>query len=126
MTTPKVSPLGEDPDVDWSWLVGNNHDEVISPGKQPVLLLLIGLVGGFGFIRTSTRMIRARVRWWPGNVSAGGIHLHHEFVGMLIMLSTGTIAFGVGTDHPWRDILAFLFGVGAGLVLDEFALLLRL
>ena len=112
--------------MDWSWVVGSYHDEIVASGKQPLLLLLLGLVGGFGFIRTSTRMIRAQVTWWPGNVSAGGIHLHHELFGVLLMLGAGAISFTVTTVHPWRDIFGLLFGIGAGLVLDEFALLLRL
>jgi hypothetical protein len=45
---------------------------------------------------------------------------------VVLMIVAGTISFGVATVHPWLDILAFLFGIGAGLVLDEFALLLRL
>jgi hypothetical protein len=112
--------------VSWSWLGASYHDQIVAPGKQPVFLLLVGLLAGFGFIRTSTRLIRAQVRWWPGNVSAGGVHLHHEFFGMLIMLITGTLGFAVRTPSDWWDLLAFGFGVGAGLVLDEFALLLHL
>ncbi len=116
----------QDPHVDWHWLFGSYHDEIVRSGKQPLLLLLIGLIGGFVFIRTSTRMIRAQVKWWPGNVSAGGIHLHHEVFGVLIMLISGAATFAISSVHPWRDILAVAFGIGAGLVLDEFALLLRL
>lgn len=112
--------------MDWHWLVGSYHEQIVKSGKQPLLLLLIGLIGGFLFIRTSTRMIRAQVKWWPGNVSAGGIHLHHEVFGVLLMLVSGAAAFAINTVHPWRDILAVVFGIGAGLVLDEFALLLRL
>ena len=112
--------------MDWSWFFGSYHDEIVAPGKQPILLLLIGLLLGFGIIRTSTRMIRAQVRWWPGNVSAGGVHLHHELFGIVIMLVTGIVSFGISRTHPWLPILAFGFGFGAGLVLDEFALLLRL
>jgi hypothetical protein len=118
--------LVEDSAVNWDWVFGRYHDEIVSSGKQPLLLLLIGLIGGFVFIRTSTRMIRAQVKWWPGNVSAGGVHLHHELFGVLLMLGTGAATFAINTVHPWRDILAAAFGVGAGLVLDEFALLLRL
>jgi hypothetical protein len=112
--------------VSWSWLGASYHDQIVAPGKQPVFLLLLGLLAGFGFIRTSTRLIRAQVRWWPGNVSAGGVHLHHEFFGVLIMLIAGTLGFAVRSPGGWRDLLAFCFGVGAGLVLDEFALLLHL
>jgi hypothetical protein len=110
----------------WSWLTHSYRDQIVAPGKQPIFMLLVGLVGSFVFIRTSTRLIRARVRWWPGNVSAGGVHLHHELLGMLIMLTAGTVGFALGSVTPWRELLALLFGVGAGLVLDEFALLLRL
>jgi hypothetical protein len=112
--------------MQWSWLFLGYHEQIVAPGKQPILFLLAGLVLSFGFIRTSTRLIRARVRWWPGNVSAGGIHLHHELFGVVIMLAAGTLSFAVSTVRPWREALALLFGVGAGLVLDEFALLLRL
>ncbi|GGM08825.1 hypothetical protein ACFFX1_01680 [Dactylosporangium sucinum] len=101
------------------------NEQIVAAGKQPLLLLLAGLVGGFAAIRTSTRMIRAQVRWWPGNLTAGGVHLHHEFFGVLIMLVTGTLSF-TAVPSPWRDVLALCFGIGAGLVLDEYALLLHL
>ncbi|WP_241832375.1 hypothetical protein [Pseudofrankia sp. EUN1h] len=52
--------------------------------------------------------------------------MHHEFFGVLMMLAAGTIGFAPSAVHPWRDILALVFGIGAGLVLDEFALLLHL
>ncbi|OHV34775.1 hypothetical protein [Pseudofrankia saprophytica] len=112
--------------MEWSWLTGSYHEQFIRTGRQPLLLLLVGLVGGFLFIRTSARLIRANVRWWPGNISAGGVHVHHEFFGVLMMLAAGTIGFAPSAVHPWRDILALVFGIGAGLVLDEFALLLHL
>ena len=94
--------------------------------QQPVALVLLGLVLGFVVIRTSTRLIRANVRWWPGNVTVGRVHVHHEFVGVLLMLVTGTLAFVVPDASSWYRVLAFSFGAGAGLVLDEFALLLHL
>ncbi|WP_308195794.1 hypothetical protein KZZ52_12060 [Dactylosporangium sp. AC04546] len=99
------------------------NEQIIAAGKQPLLLLLAGLVGGFAAIRTSTRLIRAQVKWWPGNLTAGGVHLHHEFFGVLLMLVTGVLSFA---GFPFRDALALGFGVGAGLVLDEYALLLHL
>lgn len=110
----------------FSWIADRYQDQIVDPGKQPIFLLLVGLVGSFVFIRVSTRMIRAKVRWWPGNVSAGGTHLHHELFGVVVMLAAGVLGFAVRTVTPWRELLALLFGIGAGLVLDEFALLLHL
>jgi hypothetical protein len=53
------------------------HDWVVETGKQPELFVLVAFLLTFGFIRTSTHMIRAQVSWWPGNVSVGGTHVHH-------------------------------------------------
>lgn len=112
--------------MDWSWALGSYHEQIVAPGKQPILFLLAGMVGGFSAIRTSARLIRAQVRWWPGNVSVGGVHVHHEFFGVLAMMVAGTLGFALRTEAPWRELLALVFGIGAGLVLDEFALLLHL
>jgi hypothetical protein len=80
----------------------------------------------FGFIRFSTRMIRAEVSWWPGNVAPGGLHIHHLVFGIALILLSGFLNFAIQPDSPWFEILAGLFGVGAGLTLDEFALWLYL
>jgi hypothetical protein len=90
------------------------------------LILLLCMLLSFGFIRFSTRMIRAEVSWWPGNVTPGGLHIHHLVFGIVLMLFSGFLAFAVQPDSPWFEIDAGLFGVGAGLTLDEFALWLYL
>src|SRR6202000_568913 len=41
---------------------------LVDHGRQGVFLVLVGFVGSFAFIRFSTRMIRAEVSWWPGNI----------------------------------------------------------
>jgi len=115
-----------DHQVDWSWLSGHYHDEIVRTHKQPLLLLLIGLIVAFGFIRTSTRMIRAQVKWWPGNVSVGGTHVHHLVWGILLLLSMGYLGISTDLDSPWFELVAILFGIGMGLTLDEFALWLNL
>jgi hypothetical protein len=86
------------------------------------LILLACMLLSFGFIRFSTRMIRAEVSWWPGNVSPGGLHIHHLVFGIVLILLSGFLAFAVQPASPWFEILAGAFGVGAGLTLDEFAL----
>ena len=90
------------------------------------LILLVTMLLSFGFIRFSTRMIRAEVSWWPGNVSPGGLHIHHLVFGIVFMMIAGFGAFVIQPDSPWFEILAGVFGVGMGLTLDEFALWLYL
>src|SRR5262245_8043160 len=80
----------------------------------------------FGFIRFSNRMIRAQVKWWPGNVTPGGLHIHHLVFGIVLMMLSGFLNFVLQPGSPWFEILAGVFGVGVGLTLDEFALWLYL
>jgi hypothetical protein len=67
-----------------------------------------------------------RVPWWPGSVvSESGVHLHHLVFGIVLMLAAGALAFSNAGD-PWWEIYALLFGIGAGLTIDEFALWVHL
>jgi hypothetical protein len=102
------------------------RDWILETGKQPELFLLLSFLLTFGFIRTSAHLIRAQVKWWPGNVSVGGTHVHHLVWGILLLLSMGYVAIAIDPGSPGREILAVLFGIGAGLTLDEFALWLNL
>ena len=90
------------------------------------LILLGAMLLSFGFIRFSTRMIRAEVSWWPGNVTPGGLHIHHLVFGIVAMMVAGFAEFAIQPESPWLEILAALFGIGVGLTLDEFALWLYL
>ena len=54
----------------------------------------------FGFIRFSTRMIRAEVSWWPGNVTPGGLHIHHLVFGIVLMMLAGFLAFALQPAAP--------------------------
>ena len=99
---------------------------VVETGKQPELFLLLAFLLTFAFIRTSAHLIRAQVSWWPGNVSVGGTHVHHLVWGILLLLTIGYVAIAIRPGGPGPEILAILFGIGAGLTLDEFALWLNL
>jgi hypothetical protein len=97
--------------------------------RRFLFLTLLGFVCAFGFIRLSTRLMRSpRVPWWPGSiVSDGGVHMHHLFFGIVLMMAAGGLSFAAGeTDGPWYAIYAVLFGVGFGLAIDEYALWLHL
>jgi hypothetical protein len=99
------------------------NDQLVANDRQGVFLVLVGFVGSFAFIRMSTRMIRAEVSWWPGNIeSESGLHVHHLVFGIITMMVAGTLGFAAFGHSPLTEICAFFFGVGAGLTIDEFAL----
>jgi hypothetical protein len=100
---------------------------IVEPGKLALFLMLVAFIVTFLFIRFSVRMIRAGVSWWPGNVQPGGLHIHHVVFGLVFMLIAGVLAFAPAAwESPWWEIMGALFGIGAALVLDEFALILHL
>ena len=99
---------------------------LVDDGQRAALWVLIGMLVSFGFIRFSTRMIRAEVSWWPGNIETGGVHIHHLVFGIVTLMLAGFVEFAVQPDTPWLDVVAAAFGVGVGLTLDEFALWLHL
>ncbi|GAA3031832.1 hypothetical protein GCM10020229_49080 [Kitasatospora albolonga] len=94
-------------------------------GRAALAAFVAGLSVGFAGIRVSARLIRAGVRWWPGNVRLGGLHVHHVVFGVVLMAAAG-VAGLVVPDGAGRVALAAAFGAGTGLVLDEFALILHL
>ena len=96
-------------------------------GQKAGFVLLVAFLLSFLFIRTSARMIRAQVSWWPGNVeTSSGLHIHHLVWGILSLMISGFLSFALNPDEPWAELLAAWFGIGMGLTLDEFALWLRL
>lgn len=67
------------------------------------------------------------MRWWPGNVSVRGTHIHHLVWGILLLVICGYLGTVEGIrEQPAHHIIVALFGVGAGLAFDEFALWLNL
>jgi hypothetical protein len=97
-------------------------------GQRAGFVLLGAFLVSFLFIRTSARLIRSpRVSWWPGSVTTkSGMHLHHLVWGIVLMMLTGFLNFALAPGSPGVEVLAALFGVGAGLTLDEFALWIHL
>jgi hypothetical protein len=96
-------------------------------GKEIDFLILLAFTTTFAFIRTSAHLIRAQVKWWPGNVETkGGTHVHHLVWGILLLLSMGYLGLAVDLGSPWLELTAIAFGIGMGLTLDEFALWLHL
>ena len=101
--------------------------QVVHTGRLPLFCFFVAFVAGFGCIRLSVRLVRAQVRWWPGNFRAGSVHIHHMVFGVVFM-GVGGVAELAAPLHSlaWRSVPAAVFGLGTALVLDEFALILHL
>lgn len=98
---------------------------IIEPGKLPLLLALLSFVLSFLVTRVITRLIRAG-RGPFKNITPGGLHVHHVVPGVVLVIIGGFGAVGSGGHSFGAGLSAVLFGLGAGLVLDEFALILHL
>ena len=100
------------------------NDQLVAHDRQALFLVLVAFLGSFGFIRLSARLGRSpRFPWWPGSVvTDGGVHLHHLVWGICLMLAGGASGFALFDSSPGLEICACLFGIGAGLTIDEFAL----
>jgi hypothetical protein len=99
--------------------------------RERVFLASVGFYLAFALVRGITHAIRAGVGPFH-DVSAGGLHIHHLVWGILLLLGIGylwLLQIGTTGDGPSRRLsrlTAVLYGVGAALTLDEFALWLRL
>lgn len=101
------------------------QQSVVATGRLRLFCFFVAFIAAFAFIRFSVRMIRAQVKWWPGNVTPGGVHVHHAVFGLILMCVGGVGGLVVqDTRSAWAATAAGLLGVGMALILDEFALVL--
>ncbi len=97
---------------------------IYEAGREPIFVALLAFLVCFVITRGYTRM--ARVRGW-GSGSVHGVHLHHVVVGIVLALASGALIIGFEpVDNIFELLLCAVFGSGAALVLDEFALVFRL
>ena len=102
---------------------------VLDDAKRPLFVLLVGFILTFAVARVNTRITRAlgRSRLHIGSVvTPGGLHIHHSVFGIIAMVVVGILAFAFEPGSPWLEVMAFAFGAGVALTLDEFALILHL
>lgn len=92
-------------------------------GREPAFLLLTAFILTLAGTRFYTRM--ARIRGW-GSAHVGDVHVHHLVPGLILSLIAGGLALALEPGEFWLALLAIVFGAGAALVLDEFAMLLHL
>jgi hypothetical protein len=99
--------------------------EELHPGQRSALISWMAFTGTFASVRAITYSIKDG-KGPLGNVSLGGIHLHHYLWGILTVSAVGGVAIR-GDDRTRRHpVVATAYGAGLALIVDEFALLLDL
>jgi hypothetical protein len=113
------------------WL---QHD-IAESGRLPLLCCLVAFIATFFLTRTFARYIRYRTerglpaKWWqPRNIHIGSRHIHHVVFGVVLVMVSGValVSLAVGGTETEFTTAAIFFGIGAALVLDEYALILHL
>jgi hypothetical protein len=109
----------------------------VTRDRLPLVCCLVAFILTFFVTRTIVRYIRRNAgsdaprKWWqPRNISAGGsgLHIHHVVIGVILVMISGLsmVTLAVNGGVPEFTVAAIGFGIGAALVLDEFALILHL
>ncbi len=96
--------------------------------KERQLLSTASFALTFATVRLITHAIRAE-RGPFRNITPGGRHIHHMTFGITGLLSVGylwLLEIGVKEDRRSSRITSLVYGAGAALTLDEFALWLNL
>ena len=97
------------------------------PRRENALFnLLASFVTSFSLARGITYLLRRRSQLGPfRDLRIGERHIHHFVPGILLAFGSGAAAI-LTDDEQIEPRLAFVFGTGMGLTLDESALLLEL
>jgi hypothetical protein len=89
---------------------------------HPVMWMFIAILVTFLITRGITRWIRSGNSKGVGNMSVGGVHLHHQVFGILLIIGAGIALVAATPEGVALNVVAVIFGVGISLTLDEFAL----
>ncbi|MGH9411395.1 MAG: hypothetical protein ACRD1V_18315 [Vicinamibacterales bacterium] len=104
------------------------HFRELPLGRRVALRTLAAFLVTFAILRVITAIIHFDL--FPHGpfrnlVTAAGLHIHHLFWGILLLMVTGFAALATRAPE-WHLRIAIVFGIALALTLDEFALWLRL
>ncbi|MUL82413.1 MULTISPECIES: hypothetical protein [unclassified Mycolicibacterium] len=111
------------------------HLDFLTRDRLPLLCCLVAFILTFFVTRIVVRYIRRNAgserppRWWqPRDIGHGSLHIHHMVIGVVLVMVSGVtmVTLAVNGGVPEFTVAAVFFGIGAALVLDEFALILHL
>jgi hypothetical protein len=107
------------------------HKHIPDRPRRRLLLASIGFFLTFACVRILTWSIHNDIGPFH-DVEMGGRHIHHLVWGIALLISVGfgwLVEFGTGSDDSSifaSRLMSLLYGAGAALTLDEFALWLNL
>jgi hypothetical protein len=107
------------------------HQQIPDRPQRRLFLASVSFFITFAAVRLLVASITHHVGPF-GYVELGGRHIHHLVWGILLLLISGYAELAeVGTGESasslfWGRLLALIYGIGAALTLDEFALWLNL
>jgi chromate transport protein ChrA len=81
--------------------------------------ILISFLITFAFVRTITHLQKLNIL---PNQHNDILHIHHLVPGIILLLVSGYIGISFWSVQKLRAFIAVLFGMGAALTIDEFAL----
>jgi hypothetical protein len=84
------------------------------------ILVLLSFLITFALIRIITHLQKLGLLSNPGIRAT--LHIHHLVPGMILILISGYVGLSFWASDRIRHLMAVLFGIGAALVIDEFAL----
>jgi len=120
-----------------SWLLHGTrlgallHEHIPDRPQRRLFLAAIGFFLTFAGVRTLTSSIHHNLGPFH-DISMGGRHIHHLVWGILLLLAVGygwLVEVGTGSESSslfMSGLMSLLYGAGAALTLDEFALWLNL
>ncbi|HWW94132.1 MAG TPA: hypothetical protein VN375_12255 [Vicinamibacteria bacterium] len=102
-----------------------HYHQHLSLSRQIAIRALLAFLLTLAVVRGVTYCIHYHILPFRDLVTKSGLHIHHLFWGILLLMLVG---FGaLATRAPaWHLRLALVYGVALALTLDEFALWLRL
>jgi hypothetical protein len=99
---------------------------MVDTERLPLFCFFAALIITFVLTRINVRLIRAKIGWFR-NLNVGEMHIHHVVFGVVLTLLGGVSGLIMsGISAGWYAVTAAVFGIGAALILDEFALILHL
>jgi hypothetical protein len=108
----------------WVDLDHSYDNYIVHPGKEQAFWLLVSFLFTFLMVRVLTHAIKNDHGPFH-NIRVKGRHVHHLVPGIILVLISGYLSVALHLRIT-RTLDAVVFGIGAALTLDEFALWLNL